>query len=269
MGYSSVIKHSIVNLLHRSRIAVIPEWRLGAFPFVQQMRAVISQREIGMVLDVGANVGTFSRIVRNEVGFKGQIISFEPVSSSFAVLRSRAEADRNWLVFQTALGSTTCKSTINVTAASEFASFLAPKVGNVYPEWNRVERREIVSVSRLDDFLFANQITPKRAYLKIDTQGFDLEVLKGASGAIASIEAIQIELSMRAIYDNTPNYTEVLSELSRMGFVVSGMFPINLTDMMAIEMDCILVRETADDPLRTMTYASVMKRGVLLPRRFG
>ena len=259
-------KSSLLDALYRSRIAIIPEWRLGTFPFVQHVRAVFSQRNIDMVLDVGANVGGFSQMLRKQVGFHSQIVSFEPVSSSFARLRARAASDTKWSVHQIALGSAAATATINVTTASEFASFLSPKETNLFPEWNRVERRETASVCRLDDFMLANHIDPKRAYLKIDTQGFDLEVLKGCTGIINVLEAIQVELSFRPIYKETPSYIEVLSVLSRMGFVISGMYPINLTNMMAIEMDCILVRDTGDDPLRTVTNASLVKRGVLIPR---
>lgn len=259
----------IKNYLYRYRAAIIPEWRLGDFPFTQHLKAVFLERDIEVVLDVGANVGQFAQLLRNPVGFKGPIISFEPVSSSFALLSSLAESDHNWSVFQSALGSTSGASTINVTAASEFSSLLTPKIGNVFPEWSHVERREAVSVSRLDDFLCANHINPRRAYLKIDTQGFDLEVLKGAPITLNAVEAIQIELSMRPLYDGAPSYFQVLSELSGMGFAISTMFPINLTNMMAIEMDCILVRETPDDSRRTRTYASLLKSGILIPRRFG
>jgi hypothetical protein len=74
--------------------------------------------------------------------------------------------------------------------------------------------------------------------LKIDTQGYDLEVLKGAENTLQSIRALQLEASVRPIYEGMPGFREVLDYLMSRGFALSAMslcwFPIACASMWAM-----------------------------------
>jgi len=78
--------------------------------------------------------------------------------------------------------------------------------------------------------------------LKIDTQGYDLEVLKGARQSLSSISAVQTELACQKIYRGMPGYIDVLKVLDRHGFQLSGVFPVSAdTALRIIEADCVLI----------------------------
>jgi hypothetical protein len=106
-------------------------------------------------------------------------------------------------------------------------------------------RHEPVDVRRLDGVLAAHAAPDSdgRALLKIDTQGFDLDVLEGASGILDGIAAIQVEVSLQPIYDGTAGSHETLEALTDRGFGLSGVFPVSADgDLRLIEVDCVAVR---------------------------
>jgi len=80
-------------------------------------------------------------------------------------------------------------------------------------------------------------------FLKSDTQGHDLEVLRGAGSALREIIGSQVEMSVRRIYRGTPSWIPFVQEPDTMGFVISGMFPVSYDrDLTAIEVDCVVIR---------------------------
>src|SRR5262245_55897412 len=103
---------------------LIPRYKLGRFAFTQHLRAIVRERDIDCIIDVGGNVGKFGRFLRNEIGFRGEIISFEPVRTNFEQLEAVAAGDKKWKVFQTALGRQPGRLSINVMKSDDFSSFL-------------------------------------------------------------------------------------------------------------------------------------------------
>ena len=184
--------------------------------------------------------------------FAGPIYSFEPDPQTFALLRATAAGDPNWKIFNLALGAKNAVLPFNIMSMSVFNSFRKPAADN------KVVTRTDISVVRLDDFIKDQGVSFHTAYLKTDTQGFDLEVLRGSAGIMDCIEAIQTELSFLPIYEKTPDYHVVLRELKSDGFALSGMYPVTLTNGQAIECDCILVREKPLSPEHHVGFQSVM-----------
>jgi hypothetical protein len=81
-------------------------------------------------------------------------------------------------------------------------------------------------------------------YLKLDTQGYDLEVLKGAAGSLGSVQALQIEAAVQPLYRDMPDYRTMLAELEARGFALSAMFPVSHdARLRLIEFDCLFVRD--------------------------
>ena len=113
------------------------------------------------------------------------------------------------------------------------------------PEFGGVDAEETIDVRRLDDLVPSLPVLgqAQRALLKTDTQGFDLEVIRGAHAFLARTVAIQIELSVLPIYADAPTYQYVIDELHGLGFDLSGLFPVTLdADLRVIELDGIFVR---------------------------
>ena len=136
------------------------------------------------VLDVGANEGQYGRQLR-EIGYAGWIVSFEPVTDVFRSLDAAADGDSRWLTFQLALGNKTEVREIAVTAESQLSSFFhrsrysAEKLG----EQGDVVHYEEVEVDTLASWCrrYACEIPLDSPFLKVDTQGFDKEVLLGSA----------------------------------------------------------------------------------------
>ena len=90
----------------RFGVEFLPRWRLARLPFASHLQRLFAKYEIDSVLDVGANRGQYRDFLRNEVGFTGMIISFEPVRHVFEQLERRTQEDPSWKAINMALGST-------------------------------------------------------------------------------------------------------------------------------------------------------------------
>ena len=211
------------------------------------LRDLLTKLSINCVLDVGANRGQYGAILRG-LGYRGWILSFEPIRANLDILEKVAARNGPWRVFPYALGSTNSQLLINVTELSVFSSFLTPLEDSQtrFPK-NRVERTEEVAVWRLDSVLKTciSGIPSPRIYLKMDTQGFDLEVLKGAEGVMPDVLALQTEISFKNIYEGMPSFTESIMQCGAYGFEVVDFLPVTSDSdaLRAVEMDCVMARK--------------------------
>jgi FkbM family methyltransferase len=208
------------------------------------LRTVFEQQRVNHVIDVGANVGQFGRLVRSF--YSGRMSSFEPVSSAFEKLRRATNGDERWNAYHLALGSRPGVATLHVAERTNFSSFLRATdyCTASFGADTAGARDESVTIRRLDEVL--DEISPgagsERIYLKLDTQGFDLEVFKGLGDKLPRVVAMQSEVSLVSIYDRMPHWTECMALYEGAGFGVAGMFPVNRDRARVIEYDCVLVR---------------------------
>lgn len=229
---------------------IIPTWRLAHFPLSEHLRKILQTFEIDCVLDVGANKGQYRDFLRDQVGYEGKIVSFEPIPDHVEILRSRASHDRKWFIEGCALGAASGQATFNVMVNTQFSSFLDPDHSNAggFVGHNEVAQTIAVEVKTIDGVIPAlkDRLGIRRPYLKLDTQGFDLEVIRGSREQLKTIPALQTEISIKTIYHNQPNYLEAITVLESLGFGISGIFPIHpeLQFPEAIEFDCIMVNKT-------------------------
>jgi len=209
---------------------------------------VFTKMAIDCVLDVGANTGQFGQQLR-DIGYKGRIVSFEPIQSNFEQLEMVAGRSNDWRACKIALGSSDGQQDINVTENSVFSSFLTPlpESNTLFPQ-NRTERSESVQVRRLDGLFHecVEGLSNPKVYLKLDTQGFDLEVLKGATKILPQIAALQTEMSFQAIYRDMRSHVDSLAALAEYGFDVVDFIPVTRAEdgISVIEMDCVMVRRS-------------------------
>ncbi len=172
-----------------------------------------------VILDVGANTGEFGCELRRRFSYRSKIVSFEPLTSAFQQLQKTALKDKDWTACNYALGSSDGSFPINVANNSVSSSFLSmlPRHTEAAPHSHTVNVEE-AQVKRLDS-IFNNFCNGTESILlKIDTQGFELEVLKGAEGSLYRIKAIQLELNLTPLYENAPLAEEVISYLRSHGF---------------------------------------------------
>jgi FkbM family methyltransferase len=216
--------------------------------------ALLSHMKVNCVFDVGAHCGEFGAELRR-CGYTGHIVSFEPVRDTFALLQQRCARDPRWTAYNVALGAQESTESINVTKTTEFSSFRATTEFAVrrFPDSATV-RSEEVAVKRLDDIFqeCLATIPNPRVYLKLDTQGWDLEVVKGATGCLESVCALQSEMSVVPVYDGMPSYLEAIASFNQLGFQLSAMYSVSRdANLRLIEFDCVMVKAGAPQLVRS------------------
>lgn len=173
--------------------------------------------QINCLLDVGANVGLYGHAVRYS-GYSNEIISFEPLSDSFKQLEKLSSKDNNWKALNFALGDFDGETDINISDDSVSSSLL-PKTNEfkeMFPNI-RYSKTEKIKVCKLDS-IFDEICKNKRVFLKLDTQGFEKNILDGAINSMQMISGLQIELSVQQLYENELLFNEMFSYIQSLGF---------------------------------------------------
>ncbi len=229
---------------------VIPPDQAHLAPERVHLRRFFAHFGVDCVFDVGANSGQYARMLREDIGFKGPIISFEPIPELANELKAAAMADGSWYVEQVALDREAGPTTFHIMHGSQFSSLHSPIVGQpqIFSGENRVARSITVERSTVAREFERYQalLGTQRPFLKMDTQGNDSEVVRGAGDALSKFVGIQTELAIRQLYEASTKFTEYLAELDRLGFEMSAFVPNNAGHFpMLVEMDCILYRRSA------------------------
>jgi FkbM family methyltransferase len=208
---------------------------------------LMRRRGIDVVLDVGANAGQYGELLR-ERGYAGRIVSLEPVAEAFAELEGRARADGNWEAVQVAASDADGELTLNVTGDSRSSSVLPRNERFAdLPGWAPKESRP-VPARRLEGIVPDLLRAGERAYLKLDVQGYERSVLAGAGTALDRFEALELELSMTALYEGQPDVAEMLPLLAQLGFRPVSLEPILLDeDGLLMELDGLFARARPTD----------------------
>ena len=214
---------------------------------VAEVRLVRLWSRLGIerVLDVGANEGQFGRFVR-EAGYRGQLISYEPVAAAFARLQRSARGHPNWSVVQAALGAEAGRRRINVSANDQISSFLPilDSEAHTIPQ-SAAQAAETVQVVTLAEVLAGSTVEVlRRTALKLDVQGVEREVLAGGGALTAELGCIYTEMTLQPFYRGEPGFREMFDHLSGLGFRCAGLTP-GYTDPQSFEMrqvDGVFVR---------------------------
>jgi len=224
--------------------------QLGRLPGIEALGthlALLFERlRINCILDVGAHVGQYARFVRN-IGYKGHIVSFEPISANFAVLQQRCAKDKKWTARRLALGDEERVVPINVAHITQFSSFL-PRNRYSKDQFGRLsetDRTEMVETKRLDGVFedCIRAIKDPRVFLKLDTQGYDLRVIEGGGRYLDRVLALQSELAVKPLYQGMTEYMKAISYMNELGFELTGLFPILRDESLrVVEFDCVMTR---------------------------
>ena len=148
--------------------------------------------ELDLIFDVGANTGQYGKKIR-KAGYSGTIISFEPISSAYLKLLETSKSDPKWLVHKrSAIGNINGTSEIQVSSNSVSSSLLAMADAHLIaaPE-SLYETRETVEVETLDKIGPAYMQGHQIIGLKIDVQGYEMEVLRGARDVLTKFDFIK------------------------------------------------------------------------------
>lgn len=186
-----------------------------------QLIQSLKRFEIDLVLDIGANEGQFASEIRS-VGYKGQIVSFEPLSDAHQKLTQAAIRNNNWAVHpRCAIGDYDGEVEINVSGNSVSSSVLPMTEAHSSAAQNSAYvGSEKASIVRLDS-VAADYISPSNSFfIKIDTQGFEWQVLDGATETLKNAQGVLCEMSLVSLYEGQRLWMDMLKRLESEGFTL-------------------------------------------------
>ncbi|MGI9420673.1 MAG: FkbM family methyltransferase [Geminicoccaceae bacterium] len=211
-----------------------------------QLITLLQHHRIDTVLDVGANVGQYGQRLR-DWGYRGRIVSFEPLPSAHEQLSTRSASDPDWIVApRMAVGAEDGEVDIQVSAETDMSSILPQSelLQEISPT-SAIQATERVPIHRLDSVAMGYVDAEGRAFLKIDTQGFEPQVLDGSEALLPRLVGVQLEMSLVPLYQGERDYRAMIQRLETLGFalhlVLPGYFERKLARM--VEIDGVFVRE--------------------------
>lgn len=184
----------------------------------RSLNTVLKHHAINVVLDVGANEGQYGLELRS-LGYRGKIVSFEPQKAPFAILAETARRDGNWTAVNIGLGRGDTRQEINVYGDSRLSSLLTVDEGNNIFGTTRVGT-ESIEIRTLDGILDSHVAAGDRILLKIDTQGFEKQVLAGAEQSLPRLTGVQLELSVTPLYSEQPRLEEMITLMRSKGYML-------------------------------------------------
>lgn len=192
---------------------------------IARNRTLLNNYTIDWIWDIGANRGDYVLYLRKELGYKGQIVSVEPLTTAYEELEGLAKTDSKLKTHKTAIGMTTGEVDINISQNS-YSSSILPMLEmhwKVAAESKYVgtEKVRIIPFSELYEMYkpIGNQL------LKIDTQGFEMEVLKSAVSVLPNIDIVYLEMSLTPLYEGEVDFTVIVDFMKMQGFNIFSLTP--------------------------------------------
>jgi len=173
---------------------------------------------VEVLFDGGANNGQFARSMLGG-GYKNRIVSFEPLTSAYNKLRANTAGMPDWKGVQIALGDFDGECEINISQNSQSSSFLPIRDDHVAAaprsQFVGVEK---ATVRKLDSVVDEYSSESDNCFLKLDVQGFEKKVLKGATRSLERCCGIQLELSVQPLYDGEDTLEDMLGFVRELGY---------------------------------------------------
>ena len=205
-------------------------------PSVEHFKIVKKCISINTFLDVGANKGQFSLLV-NSLFPKKNILAFEPIRSEYEIYKKIFNNEKNVKCFNVGLGNKIETKQLYLTKSKDSSSFFKPsKIQNNLFRNTNVFSTEIVNIKKLSSFLHRLK---KPIFLKIDVQGYELKVLKGAD--LNQIQYIYLEGSYVRLYENQPLIKDIVKYVSYRNFKLIGEYNLIKKNNKKIQADFLFL----------------------------
>lgn len=195
------------------------------FNFEAKKRQLLLEKQINQILDVGANAGQFGNYLRS-IGYSGEIISFEPMVEAYLTLLDVTDNDPKWKSRNLALGSQVGEIEINISRNSYSSSIneVLPNHLKSHPD-SEIIGHETVQISTIDSLFKEFYKTDSHVLLKVDTQGYESNVLEGAKNSLKNIDMVILEMSVEPLYAKQELLPQLLEKMSDAGFSLAGLEP--------------------------------------------
>lgn len=180
---------------------------------------LLSNYNIDLIFDIGANTGQYAEETFG-LGYTGKIVSFEPMSKEHAQLVSKAGANPHWTIApRMAIGDEDGEIEINISENSVSSSILPLTEYTMETSpLTRYVGKEKTAIARLDTIAGQYLKNYTNLFVKIDVQGYEAHVLKGAMSSIDKIKGLHIEFSLQPLYDREVNMMAIMNKVHELGF---------------------------------------------------
>ena len=217
---------------------------------------MLSYHDVNTIFDIGANEGQFGVNLR-DFGYKGKIVSFEPLTEAREKLLKTSKNDIHWEVApQAAMGEGNGEIEIHIAGNSESSSILKMLEAHISAAPNsRYVGNERVPLRKLDtlapDFIDKDSVV----FLKIDTQGYEEQVMNGSHELMKKIVGLQLEISLIPLYEGHSLLDEMLENLKEKGFELWGMSTVFSDPVTAqlLQIDATFFRTQTQSSKRSFT----------------
>ncbi len=210
-----MLKTCIKKLLNRLGYDI---QHLPTDPIVRKKMEFLKNHNIDLIFDIGANTGQFAMNIR-KLGYEGKIVSFEPLPDAYAQLIENSTDDILWEVVNLAIGNENKEVNLHISKNSYSSSVLdiLPRhvesaADSVYVDIVKVPIRKIDSI--IDQHFHKDN----KLLLKIDTQGFERQVLEGCLNSLDMIKGFQMEMSLLPLYRGETLMQEMIDLLRYYGY---------------------------------------------------
>lgn len=222
----------------------------GIFPLYHITRSIRLAKMLPdqdfIILDIGGGVGA-SLILYNKAFPGNRILVFEPIRENFRIIKSRTSGLQNIEVYNCAAGNENSKMPINIAGRITSSSLLplsADPASDVFNEKNLGKQRiENIEVVRLDDVLAGVKGTI--GIIKIDVQGYEMNVLKGAENSLDRTKIVLLEANNHEGYAGSAKYHEIDSHMREHGFTLYDLLPSIFEKGRLKEWDMIYLKTSA------------------------
>jgi len=186
-------------------------------------KVILESMNCDCIVDVGANRGQFALIAR-KVFPHTAIYSFEPLEEASCVFQKTFADDANAHLYPYAIGRENTSATLHVTRVDDSSSMLpvTETLSAIFPAVTEKETRQ-VKILPLSQAL-ADVSIPPASLLKIDVQGFELDVLWGCEDLLGKFSHLYIECSFIELYKGQALAHQIIGWLQNKGFILTGVY---------------------------------------------
>jgi len=220
---------SAVSETYADMMAANPAWahalsgdRLLAYAFYSRLRRIVELVKPDLVIDAGAHEGQFGGLVQGFCEYRGEVVSFEPVSAHFQRLSAHLGAYSHWTAINAALGAEDGEATINIGASHGGTSSLLPQTSHLEALVSDAQlgEQERVKVMRLDTYLGQRfgEAVPEKLFLKLDVQGYEEKVFQSLGRFLPNVKLLLAELSALQFYEGQKTFADMCKIFQDAGF---------------------------------------------------
>ena len=237
----------LVKKIHKLfKLSRLKLWRKGLLNGIAatiELENMISSINPETIIDIGSNKGQFILLV--EQLFPNKIIhSFEPLTEILEIQRKFFNRNKNIFFYNFALGSSSSIRKFFITRRKDSSSFLKISENKNKSKYYEINTEKNIQIKSLDEVVINWEIK-KPILMKIDVQGYELEVLKGSENILKKVEYILIEVSENEMYKDQPLSNEIINFLQNRNYqILKQNHPIKISKTNFIQKDILFQNQS-------------------------